>query len=177
MLRKDCHSASAWDTTKLNRYVGSTVNKWLNGDFFNSLGSTEKSAVKQVKIPYCVGNNTSTIESGANGLSVKAFLLGGYEVGWTNSDSSYIPEDGAKLDYFGIGSAGNSVRIAYLSGTATVWWLRSPNFRNDIEVWSVTATGGYGSNYSPASFGVRPAVILPGNALFDGKTMLLKEAA
>ena len=178
LLRKYIHSERQWHTSDVNKYETSAINTWLNGDFFNALGSAEQATIKQVKIPYRKnGGSGGTDESGANGLPVNAFLLGGYEMGWTNSDSSYIPADGAKLDYFGIGSAGDSIRIAYLSGTATVWWLRSPNLRNDIEVWSVMATGGYSSNYSPASFGVRPAVILPSNALFDKTTMLLKGVA
>ena len=52
LLRKDIHSKRQWNTSDENAYAASAINTWLNGDFFNSLGSIEKAAIKQVKIPY-----------------------------------------------------------------------------------------------------------------------------
>lgn len=182
LLRKDIHSNRQWNTSYVNTYESSAINTWLNGEFFNTLGSVEQATIKQVKIPYCVGNGASTVNSGANGLSVKAFLLGGYELGLTTSDDSYLPEDGAKLDYFEAGrgtSAGNK-RIAYLNGSATNWWIRSPRQDYSRGVGTVP-TSSYYSNlqYYEAndSYGVRPALVLPSNAVFDETTMLLKGVA
>ena len=39
LLRKDCHSKRAWNTSNINNYETSAINNWLNGDFFNSFGS------------------------------------------------------------------------------------------------------------------------------------------
>lgn len=80
LLRKDIHSERQWAFSNDNVYTRSAINTWLNGDFFNTLGSIEQASVKQVKIPYCTGGGDTTINSGANGLSVKVFLLGCYEV-------------------------------------------------------------------------------------------------
>lgn len=175
LLRKDCHSNRQWHTSDVNKYETSTINTWLNGDFFNSLGSTEKIAVKQVKVPYCPGNKSSTVRSGANGLSVKAFLLGVYEVGWTTSIRSNMPIDGANCSFFHEGNEIDSDRIAYLNGTAVTWYLRSPNTTFNTNAWSVTGNSG-GPNLAAVSndFYIRPTLILPSNALFDETTMLLK---
>ena len=160
LLRKDIHSERQWNTSDANKYETSAINTWLNGDFFNSLGTTEQAVVKQVKIPYRRGGSGGSDQSGANGLSCKVFLLSGYEVGWTTSDSSYFPVDGAKLDYFesGPGTSADSKRIAKLNGSAA-------------------GNGGYYFSNASISHGIRPAVILPSNALFDETTMLLKGVA
>lgn len=179
LLRKNIHSNGVWDGDNENKYERSTIGTWLNGDFFNTLGSVEQTAIKQVKIPYRQnGGSGGTDQSGANGLLCKIFLLGGYEVG-ADSDYSYFPVDGAKLSYFeaGTGVSANNKRIAKLNGSAAVWWLRSPRTDYTNRVWFVNSDGNYSLTYAFNSYGVRPAVILPGNALFDGETMLLKGVA
>ena len=175
LLRKDCHSNRVWNTRDVNTYANSAINTWLNGDFFNSLGSVEQAFVKQVKVPYCLGNKRSTVRSGTNGLSVKAFLLGVYEVGWTTSIRSNMPIDGANCSFFHEGYEIDSDRIAYLNGTAVTWYLRSPNTTFNTNAWSVTGNSG-GPNLAAVSndFGIRPALILPSNALFGETTMILK---
>ena len=178
LLRKDIHSNRKWHDSNVNKYESSAINTWLNGDFFNSLGSVEQATIKQVKIPYRKnGGYGGTDESGANGLSAKIFLLSGYEIGFTTSDNPYFPVDGAKLSYFesGTGTSANNKRIAKLNGSAALWWLRSPRTRNTTGVWLVSSDGDYDGNVSVSSSGgVRPAVILPSNAVFDETTMLLK---
>lgn len=180
LLRKDVHSSRIWDESNVNVYETSTINTWLNGDFFNSLGTVEQATIKQVKIPYRKnGGAGGTDQSGANGLSCKIFLLSGYEVGWTTSGSSSFPVDGAKLDYFesGTGTSANNKRIAYLNGSATSWWLRSPYINDSTDyanyVWLVSSGG---RNYFTTADhweSIRPALILPFNAEFDKTNMRL----
>ena len=177
LLRKDIHSERQWNTSDANIYETSTINTWLNGDFFNSLGTTEQAVVKQVKIPYRRGGSGGSDQSGANGLSCKVFLLSGYEVGWTTSDSSYFPVDGAKLDYFIASSYGDSKRIAKLNGSADGWWLRTPYTGDTGIVCFVGGNGSYYFSNASISRGIRPALVLPSNALFDETTMLLKGVA
>lgn len=171
LLRKDIKEKRAWNSSDVNNYENSTINTWLNGEFFNSLGAKEQAAIKQVKIPYRSGGGSGgTDQSGANGLSTKIFLLSGYEVGWTTSDSKWLPVDGAKLDYCSL--------TASLNGSSTAWWLRSQYTRYTGEVWQVDSYGGrayYGASRS--SDGIRPALILPFNARFDKNTLLLKGVA
>ena len=177
LLRKDIHSNRQWNTSNVNKYESSAINTWLNRELFNTLGSVEQSAIKQVKIPYRKnGGSGGTDQSSANGLSCKIFLLGGYEVGFTISDSRYFPVDGAKLDYFesGTGSSADSKRIAYLNGLGTSWWLRTPSTSNTNLAFYIDSNGLTGGPGVNNSYGIRPAVILPSNALFDETTMLLK---
>lgn len=180
LLRKDIHSNRQWHTSNVNKYETSAINTWLNGDFFNSLGSVERATVKQVKIPYRSGGGSDgSDQSGANGLSCKVFLLGGYELGWTASDDSDFPEDGAKLDYFtsGTTTSANNKRIAYLSGMDTIWRLRSPSTDNAGRVWFVRSDGDYGDYGASDSDGIRPALVIPKTALFDASTLILKGVA
>lgn len=175
LLRKDIHSNRQWHTSNVNKYESSAINTWLNGDYFSSLGTVEQTTIKQVKIPYRKdGGDGGTDQSDANGLLCKIFLLSGYEVGWTNSDSSYSPVDGAKLSYFTASSGGNSKRIANLNGSAAPWLLRSPYTNNPDNVWFVTSDGNCVSNRASYSFGIRPALIIPSTAKFDSTTLILK---
>ena len=179
LLRKDIRSKRQWAYSNDNVYTRSAINTWLNGDFFDTLGSAEQAAVKQVKIPYCSGGGDTTINSGANGLSVKVFLLGCYEVGWTTSDYSLFNVDGAKLEYFipGTGSAADNKRTAKLNGREQQWMTRTPVGEGNGAEFVVTSSGRYDTGLSKTSDGVRPALILPKTALFDETTMLLKGVA
>ena len=179
LLRKDIHSNRQWNSSDFSNYERSTINAWLNGDFFNTLGSVEKAAVKQVKIPHCFLGGSYVIQSGSNGLSAKVFLLSGYEVGFTTSTNPYFPVDGAKLSYFesGTGTSANNKRVANYNGSATFWWLRSPRTSGTGSVWFVDSDGDYDNYDASSSYGIRPALILPKTALFDEATMLLKGVA
>lgn len=176
LLRKDIHSKRAWNESNVNIYETSTINTWLNGDFFNGLGSVEQTTIKQVKIPYRKdGGEGGTDQSGANGLLCKIFLLSGFEVGYTTSDTTH-PMDGVKLDYFesGIGTSAENKRIANYNGSATNWWLRSPRITGAGDGFYILSDGRFNYGYVANSYGIRPALILPSTALFDKDTKILK---
>lgn len=162
LLLKDIYTTRTWDSSN-NDYKNSDIHSYLNGTFLNLFDNDIKNAIKQVKIPYQNGTGSGgSVASGANGLSCKIFLLSGYEVGFSISDNSYFPRDGAKLSYFssGTGSAANNKRIANYNGSATSWWLRSPFARSTGRVWGVSSggvCGGWGCN---GTDGVRPALVL-----------------
>ena len=179
LLRKDIHSNRMWDSSNVNTYASSTIKTWLNGEFFNLLGSIEQAVIKEVKIPYCVGNGSSSVQSGVNGLSVKAFPLGGYEIGWAVSEVFHLPQDGVKLSYFefGLGTSAQNKRIAKLNGSAYYWWLRSPVSVSTEAVHFVNSMGDSSDAGTSNSYGIRPALVLPSNAVFDKNTMLLKGVA
>ena len=160
LLMKDIYTTSTFGNN--NSYKDSGIHTYLNGTFYNLIDSNIRAAIKQVKIPYQNGTGSGgSLATGSNGLSTKVFLLSGYEVGWTTSDNSYFPRDGAKLDYFGSGSGGNSKRVAYNGSSAAVWWLRSPYTDYTSYVWDVYSDGSYNDWYCNNSCGVRPAFILP----------------
>lgn len=166
LLMKDCYVSRAWHSSNVNKYESSDIHTYLNNTFLKLLDSNIQEAIKQVKLPYRQnGGSGGTDRNGANGLSTKIFLLSGYEVGWTTSDNSYFPVDGAKLDYFAASSGGNSKRIAYLNGSAAYWWLRSPSTNFTSYVWYVFSNGNYYYRYASNSFGIRPALVLPSTLL------------
>lgn len=166
LLMKDIYEERAWHSSNVNKYESSDVNTYLNGPFFNLFDSNIKDVIKQVKIPYRKnGGSGGSDQSGANGLLCKIFLLSGPEVGLAGA--KYMPNDGAKLDYFNANTGADSKRIAYLNGSAAEWWLRSTHTGNDISVWRVGTEGDYFSFGASSSFGIRPALVLPSDALVD----------
>ena len=164
LLMKDIYTTSTFGSNN-NSYKDSRIHTYLNGTFYNLIDSEIREAIKQVKIPYQNGTGWGSLATGENGLSTKVFLLSGYEVGWTTSDDSHLPKDGAKLDYFGSGSGGNSKRVAYNGSSAVKWWLRSPRTGGDKSVWYVNPDGSKSYWNYDLSFDVRPALILPSTLL------------
>lgn len=74
--------------------------------------------------------------------------------------------EGAELAYFK-GCADNSSdskRVAYLNGSAAVWWLRSPYCDNFFLALCVNSDGDWDRLVSTSS-GIRPALILPSTLL------------
>ena len=176
VLRKDIAENRTWDSTN-NDYKNSDIHAYLNGNWTSRYEAGILSQIKQVKIPYQNGTGSGgSVASGANGLSCKIFLLSGYELGWTTSDNSYFPRDGAKLSYFssGTGSAANNKRIANYNGSATVWWLRSPNTNRTDYVCVVYSSGSYSIWDYHHACGVRPALVLPSTALVDANLALIE---
>lgn len=168
LLRQSLIESRVWDSGNVNKYEESDIHSWLNSTMLAKYDSNIQSAIKQAKIPYRQnGGSGGTDRTGSNGLSCKIFLLSGYELGWTTSDYLYFPVDGAKLSYFesGTGTSANNKRIAYLNGSATLWWLRSPHTYYTNLVWLVSSRGDYSNLSANNSYGVRPALILPSTLL------------
>ena len=180
VLLEDIYENRQWDSSN-NDYKNSDVQAWLNNasnGFLSLLDADIREAIKQVKIPYVNGTGGAGVASGANGLSCKVFLYGGYELGWTTSDNDYFPVDGAKLDYFqqGTGSAANQKRIAKLNGSPANWWTRSPYMRYSNSVWYVNSDSLYYHWDYDNTYGVRPGFILPSSLLVsDDGTVLTNE--
>lgn len=166
LLMKDIYEKRQWHSSNVNKYESSDIHAYLNSTFLNLFDNNIKDAIKQVKIPYRKnGGSDGTDQSGANGLPCKVFLLSGPEAGLAGA--SYIPNDGTKLDYFNANTKIDSKRIAYLSGTATAWWLRSPSTYSANYVLVVNSQGGYNDIYASNACGIRPALVLPSDALVD----------
>ena len=167
LLMKDIYESRQWHSSNTNDYANSTIHSYLNSTFLAMFDSNIQKAIKQVKLPYRKGSGTSTtVTSGSNGLSAKIFLLSATETSF--SFSSYMPSgEGAELAYFK-GCADNSSdskRVAYLNGSATDWWLRSPVCGNFNYALGVNSSGDWYSRNCSGSCGIRPALILPSTLL------------
>lgn len=149
VVMKDIYTTSTFGNN--NSYKDSSIHSYLNSTFYNLIDSQIRAVIKQVKIPY----TNSGVQSGANGLSTKVFLLSGTEVGF--SGVSNMNTEGAKLSYFDSASK----RVAYNGSSAVGWWLRSPYTGNSFYVWDVNTDGSNSNNWCSNSYGVRPAFVLP----------------
>ena len=166
LLMEDIYETRQWHSSNVNDYANSTIHSYLNSTFLNLIDANIRAQIKQAKIPYRPGSGTSqSVNSGANGLSAKIFLLSDREVGYTQSNvNQYIVNDGAKLSYFQDGN-GTTEKIAKLNGSATFWWLRSPDTLDSTYAWFVNSNGNASSNRCASTYGVRPALILPSTLL------------
>lgn len=166
LLMKDIYESRQWHSSNTNDYANSTIHSYLNSTFLAMFDSNIQKAIKQVKLPYRKGSGTSTtVTSGSNGLSAKIFLLSATETSF--SFSSMPSGEGAELAYFK-GCADNSSdskRVAYLNGSATDWWLRSPYCNNFSVALFVGSDGDWYGDVCSNSFGIRPALILPSTLL------------
>ena len=166
LLMQDIYENRAWHSSNTNDYANSTIHSYLNSTFLNLFESNIKNAIKQVKLPYRKGSGTSTtVTSGSNGLSAKIFLLSATETSF--SFSSMPSGEGAELAYFK-GCADNSSdskRVAYLNGSAALWWLRSPYCNFFYYALYVDSNGDWDNFSCSYSYGIRPALILPSTLL------------
>lgn len=163
LLQEDIQETRQWQSTNVNKLESSEIQAYLNSTYLALFDANIQAQIKQVKIPYRQnGGSGGTDRSGANGLSCKIFLLSAREVGFSDT---YIPNDGAKLDYFNSGNGTDTKRVAKYNGSATFWWLRSPNTFDTNGVWRVGSDGQYSNNRANRTYGVRPALVLPTDLL------------
>ena len=177
LLMKDIYENRQWNSSNSNVYETSTVNTYLNGPFLSLFDSNIQGIIKQVKIPYRAGSGyDKAVTSGASGLSAKIFLLSSTEVNLVHGDEP--TNEGTCLSYFSgtVQNRADTKRVAYLNGSAVIWWLRSPscNFSHgSTRALYVYSNGYWGSNYCSASNGIRPCIILPSDAIVDDEYNLI----
>lgn len=160
LLRENIMENCQWSSTNINTLPGSTIMTTMAG-YLAKYEDYIQSAIKTVKIPYCLGNGSPYVNSGENGLECKLFPLGGYEVGLGGANRA-LPIDGAKLDYFeaGIDAAANNKRVANLNSAAAIWWARSAVNNNTNGKFYIMADGSFGSTTVSPSYGARPAMVM-----------------
>lgn len=152
LLMKDIHKLDRWNTADvLIDYNNSSIHNYLNGQFLNSLDMGVRNKIKAATLPYTNYNNEKVT------ISTQVFLLSDYEVG--------------RLQSYFAGQYENC--IAYYNGAPYDWWLRdvSTGTMNGVRKMSakfVNTSGSYNSSAQITySYGIRPALILPHDALVD----------
>lgn len=163
LLMKDCYEMRQWNSNSELLYENSSIHSYLNSTFLNLFDANIRDAIKQVKIPYLKGGKGGSVQSGANGLSCKVFLLSGYELNFRN----IFPADGAGLDGFAESITNNSAYLATYNGTLTKWWLRSISTLQYSDAAGLVSGYSYNSDSVTKSYGIRPCIILPSNTLVD----------
>lgn len=112
-----------------NSKVGQKLNDWIS-----NFDISVQAKIKQVKIPYCYNSSNLAVNSGQNGFSCKLFAPSTLELGMDPWGGSYIPRDGAKLDYFLDGNSPDAEgrRFIYLTNNPSApvnltYWTRTLN--------------------------------------------------
>lgn len=118
-----------WNESNENTLPNSTIMQTMSG-YLADYDSALQSAIKTVKIPYCIGNGSSSVNSGANGLECKVFPLSAKEVGLDEilSSAEILPTDGAKLDYY-LSGDGDEARAKRAFSDS--YFLRTPRVGAD----------------------------------------------
>lgn len=172
LLLQDIYTKMQWHSSLSNDYEKSGVHDYLNGEFLQKLSPSMQNTVRQVIIPYRKGEGNSTTASyGTDGLSCKVFLLSCLETGVSPS-ATFPKKEGACLKYFeGISDlVWSDKRIANFNGAPDEWHIRSPYCKGEYPsrdyyyVAHISSAGNYFSNEATYIAGVRPALIMPGNA-------------
>ena len=119
-----------WNNSNKNTLVNSTIMQTMSS-YLADYDSAVQSAIKTVKIPYCAGDGSSSVNSGANGLECKVFPLSAKEVGLDEilSSTEILPTDGAKLDYY---LSGNGDEARAKRAFSDSYFLRTPRVGADV---------------------------------------------
>lgn len=121
--------SASYDSRFTNIYSGSTIDKWLNGEYFRTLDSSISSKIKNTNIRVSPGpqtykdddgNSHTTDGSAVTWISRKVFLLSAIELGMSSSVSG-ITKEGTALP--------NCSEMLYnIIGSSNYAWTRSRCF-------------------------------------------------
>lgn len=161
VVRKDCYDTRAWHSSNVNAYASSTIDSWLNSTYKALLDADIQSVIGTTKFYYTPGNGNTTVTT----LERAVFLLSGTEL---RQSYTYMKTEGTAL------SIASTLQIAYLNGSATVQWTRSPYADGATRAWILNSDGGLNSDSCTSANGSRPAFTLPATTLFDPDTNTFK---
>ena len=166
ILRKDIVENGAWNSSGVNTLAGSTIMTTMAG-YLQNYDSAVQAAIKTVKVPYTVGGESTTINSGANGLECQIFPLCAKEAGNIMCGPDNVPATGAVLDYFspaGDTAEFDAKRVAYLDGVASRYYYRDASYdQQDPDaglVFYCDQAGNVQRNFSHWEWGYRPVFIM-----------------
>lgn len=164
LLRKDVYADTNYNNTNYVTFVSAVINTSYLPGLLSMYDTDIQLKIKMVRIPYCINTGSSEVNSGSNGYPFQLFLLGGYEVGYTQGQNQYCPVDGSLLSYFSLGTTteANNKRIANYNNSASYWWLRSLLGANSGGgAFAVSSQGNVTNANAAGKYGVRPAMIMP----------------
>lgn len=148
-------------TTNVGGWNGSLMRTTTIPEFISCLPSDLQSALKTVN-KYTDNGTGSTHQSSADVTATqdKVFLLAEYEIfGAKTYANQYEQNSQAQYDYY---KNGNS-KIIYndqVTGTAVIWWGRSPYYNNNRAFCSVNSDGSEAVTNAGTSIGFAPAFVV-----------------
>jgi len=148
LVRKDCYDTRVWHSSNVNAYASSSIDTWLNGTYKALFDSDIQTAMSTTKFYYTPGNGNTTKTT----LSRSVFLLSVTELGksafYANTEGSALP-------------IASTLQIAYLNGSATTQWTRSPDTYYTSYAGCLDSNGNVISRVCNGTYGSRPAFTLP----------------
>lgn len=158
LLRKNVLPQSMSISDYNSYYENSSIDKYLNSDYFNSIDDSISSLIHDV--PISIASRETLGYSGTETTEIirKVFLLSCTELGI--EESVNMGKEGKSLPYFE--TVKN--RIAYSNDKSTTWWLRSANTYYDSCTYYIGNNGVIGSTNAFTENGARPAFCVDNNA-------------
>ena len=146
-------------TTNSGGWPSSAMREWLNNTIFPELPQRWKSMIRTVKVMSSVGQASPNIVISEDTL----FLPSVAEVGYLATDEPFVSEVDASAEnrtFSVFTDSASRIRKYYNgAGSATMWWLRSPDMGNTfyrvVETGSVSSTSSYSTanSWHGVSFG------------------------
>lgn len=157
VVRKDVYDNRAWDNGNVNAYSGSDLDTWFNGTYKNLLDPAIQTAIGTTKFYYTPGNGNWTVGT----LERAVFALSATELG---QSASGFNVEGSALPI------ASTLKVAYLNGSATTQWTRSPSTNYTNNAVFLYSDGHVSDGGCVRSNGSRPAFTLPSTLLFNPDT-------
>ena len=148
VVRKDVYDDRVWDAGNVNAYATSDIDAWFNGTYKGLLDPDVQEAMGTTKFYYTPGNGNWTVGT----LERAVFALSLTELGQSHS---YANTEGSALPI------ASTLKIAYLNGSATTQWTRSPGTNRTNGTLRLGSDGNTRVNNCSNSDGSRPAFTLP----------------
>lgn len=161
-------------------YKDSTIDKFLNKDFLDTIDTKIQSAIVDSEIIITAKSSMGVTGEDTENITRKVFLLSATEIGMDRLATT--TKEGVALKYF----MDSNSRVAYKGKEATCWWLRSPNTWDISSVFGIGPDGTFGdgglSTIDPSvkssRSGVRPAFCIKNtqkieksDSVIDGQTV------
>ena len=157
LVRKDVHSAGAWNTSNSGAYAGSTIDNWLNNDYKAMLSAIVQANIGTTKFEYTIGNGNATLTT----LQRSVFMPSVTEIGITYQ---YANVEGEALPIASI------LTVAKYNGTAVTQWTRSGRRDSANFAVFVTAAGTANvDNPNNQNYYRRPCFTLPADMALTEK--------
>ena len=158
VVRKDCYDTRIWNSPNVNEWASCSMRFWLNRTYKALLDANIQEAMGTTIYRYTLGNGNNTVTTRSDSV----FLLSLTELDRSNS---YANTEGSALPI------ASTLRIAYLNGSRTDQWTRSPYTYDTRYACYLDISGNNDYRYCYDSFGSRPAFTLPSTTPIDPDTM------
>ena len=163
LVRKDIHSQmSKNENISYEGCTSNNVENWLKTTYKAMLDPTIQEAIGTTTIYCSPGRKGTTVST----MSRPVFELSITEHGLSNKDCNV---EGSALPI------ASTLQVAYYNTNEMPQFTRSPSTNNDDYIFGVASYGVTYSHKNSCRWGVRPALTLPAETLFDPDTNEFKE--